>query len=132
MLQANKYLQLGKQEEAYDIIQQLLNSEAISFEYDQPADSSQAVGGSTAPNTQTMPTSYQGTYNHTQNTYSQDPYANSQDQGRPNNLNQATNLMEQNLLNDIEGLVGADDSKQPQSIFSNQSMFANWRVTGTL
>jgi len=34
MLQANQYLQLGKQEEAYDIIQQLLNTEAISFEYD--------------------------------------------------------------------------------------------------
>lgn len=51
MLQANQYLQLGKQEEAYDIIQQLLNTEAISFEYDQPADNSQAVGGSTAPNT---------------------------------------------------------------------------------
>lgn len=34
-LQANRYLQSGQQDKGYDIIQDLLNQELISFEYEQ-------------------------------------------------------------------------------------------------
>lgn len=68
MLQANRLIQMGQQEKAYDIIQALLDSQAISFEYDPQGDSenqSQPFAGSTAASTQAMQNSYQGTYNHT-------------------------------------------------------------------
>ena len=74
-----------------------------------------------------MQNSYQGTYNHTQNTHSQDQH-HSQDHHTRRNVGteHETSIMEKNLLNNLEELVGAEDSKQDRvnnSIFSN-NMFA--------
>ena len=76
-----------------------------------------------------MPNSYQGTYNHTQNTHSQDQYFSQDNQGRsgknPNGTEHETNMVEKNVLNNLEELVGVEDNTNAynQSIFSN-NMFA--------
>ena len=43
ILKANKLLQSGQQDDAYSIIQQLLDKEEISFEYREPMANSQGV-----------------------------------------------------------------------------------------
>jgi len=43
ILKANKLLQNGLQDDAYSIIQQLLDKEEISFEYREPMGNSQGV-----------------------------------------------------------------------------------------
>ena len=52
ILQANILLQMGKQDDAYEIIQNLLSSQAISFSFEKNNDS-QGISNSTAANTYT-------------------------------------------------------------------------------